>query len=67
MGLGSYPGVSLAIARERALTARRQVADVVNPIATRWAERNPTFAAVVDEFMKGTGARSGMPSAGTAG
>lgn len=54
MGLGSYPDVSLAMARDRALQARRQVADGIDPIATRREARAvPTFAAVVDEFMLG--------------
>jgi hypothetical protein len=57
MGLGSYPDVSLAMARERALAARRLVADGTDPIAARRAERRkrelPSFAAAVDEFMKG--------------
>ena len=45
------------MARERALAARRLVADGIDPIAARRAERSrqavPTFAAVVDEFMTG--------------
>lgn len=54
MGLGSYPDVSLAMARDRALQARRQVADDIDPIATRREARAvPTFAAVVDEFLLG--------------
>ncbi|MEL7470852.1 MAG: integrase arm-type DNA-binding domain-containing protein [Pseudomonadota bacterium] len=54
MGLGSYPDVSLAMARERALEARRLVADGIDPIATRREARAiPTFAVVVEEFMVG--------------
>lgn len=54
MGLGSYPDVSLAMARDRALQASRQVADGIDPIATRREARAvPTFAEVVDEFMVG--------------
>jgi hypothetical protein len=47
MGLGSYPEVTLATAREKALNARRAIDDGKDPIAQRRAERStsglPTF------------------------
>lgn len=52
MGLGSYPDISLSMARERALQARRLAADGIDPIEQRRVSRKtPTFAAVVAEFM----------------
>jgi integrase len=35
MGLGSYPEVTLAAAREKALEARRRLVDGIDPLATR--------------------------------
>jgi hypothetical protein len=47
MGLGSYPEVGLAEAREKALEARRLVRSGVDPIAERKTERGvPTFGAL---------------------
>jgi integrase len=58
MGLGSYPEVSLADAREKALAARKLVKSGVDPIADRQKDRVvPTFGewadAVVAEQSKG--------------
>jgi integrase len=39
MGLGTYPEIGLAEARRRALEARRQKADGIDPLAARRAER----------------------------
>lgn len=46
MGLGAYPDVSLAEARERAAEARRLLRDGVDPIEARKATRTATAAAV---------------------
>ncbi len=60
MGLGGFPAVSLANARERALAERRQAKSGVDPIAERRrvadeaAERArviPTFGAVSDDYI----------------
>ncbi|WP_369719926.1 tyrosine-type recombinase/integrase [Bradyrhizobium sp. LLZ17] len=48
MGLGSYEHVSLAQARKRAKAAREKVADGIDPIAEKDAERR---AAVVDAAL----------------
>jgi len=53
MGLGGTDSVSLARAREKAAAYRAMVADGVDPIAARNAERAiPTFGAVADEFIE---------------
>jgi integrase len=50
MGLGSYPGVGLADAREKALAWRRLARSGVDPIAARKkGDGVPTFGAVADE------------------
>jgi integrase len=46
MGLGPYPDVSLAEARERAAEARRQLRDGLDPIEARKAARAALAAAV---------------------
>ncbi len=60
MGLGPYPTISLAAARERADCARRVRADGVDPLAQRRAEqcaakvasaREKTFTDVADEYV----------------
>ncbi|GLS18101.1 integrase [Labrys miyagiensis] len=53
MGLGGLTSVSLARARELATDARAQVADGVNPIVARKAEKPvPTFGEVADDLIK---------------
>jgi integrase len=44
MGLGSYPEVSLAQARERALEARAKIRDGVDPIQQRRTQRSETMS-----------------------
>ena len=51
MGLGAYPTVSLAEAREKAATCRKLVAAGVNPLAESRKEATPTFREVVDRFL----------------
>lgn len=51
MGLGSFPTVGLADARERALEARRLARSGVDPIAERQRDRGiPTFGELSDEI-----------------
>ena len=51
MGLGSYPEVSLADAREKALAGRRLARSGVDPIAARKkSERVTTFGELADEI-----------------
>jgi integrase len=57
LALGSYPEISLAMARERREAARRQVATGINPDAARKAERDSetgsdTFKAIALEWFK---------------
>jgi len=53
MGLGSTSGVSLADAREKAATARRQIAQGINPIDERKRKGGiPTFGEVADEVRQ---------------
>jgi integrase len=55
MGLGKYPVVSLAMARERAAAARRTIVDGKDPIATRRAGRSvkpvPAFREMAAEVI----------------
>jgi len=52
MGLGAFPEVGLADARERALAARKLVKEGVDPIADRQRDRNPpTFGELADEVV----------------
>ncbi len=51
MGLGSYPAVSLAMARKRAEANRQTIADGGNPIEERRQEAEPTFAECVELFL----------------
>lgn len=56
MGLGSFPAVTLAKARERAAEARAQLAGGVDPIAARKAERPvPTFGEAADRLIADLG------------
>jgi hypothetical protein len=50
MGLGSYPEVSLARAREKALDARRRLADRVDPLTIRPAPAM-TFREAADALI----------------
>jgi integrase len=53
MGLGSYPEVGLAAAREKALEGRRLSRLGVDPIADRRKDRTiPTFGALADEVAE---------------
>src|SRR5258708_2397688 len=53
MGLGSASGVTLADAREKAATARRQIAQGINPIEERKQKDGiPTFGEVADEVRQ---------------
>lgn len=51
MGLGAYPAVSLADAREKATECRQQIAKGVNPLAENRKEGAPTFAVAVELFL----------------
>lgn len=52
MGLGGFPTVTLAKAREKAREAGGQLGDDVNPIAARKALRTiPTFAVLANEVL----------------
>lgn len=65
MGLGAYPDVSLAEARERAAEARRLLRDGVDPIEARKAAKTATAAAVANAltFAQCADAYIGMASA----
>jgi integrase len=53
MGLGSATNVSLADARDRAATARRKIAQGINPIeARKRASGIPTFGEVADDVCQ---------------
>ncbi len=52
MGLGPYPAVSLAKARDRAEQCRQQVADDLDPIAERGKEARVSFGAAGDAFYE---------------
>jgi integrase len=52
MGLGPYPEIGLAEAREKALEARRLVRGGIDPIAERKTDRRvPTFGTLADEVF----------------
>jgi hypothetical protein len=52
MGLGSYPEVGLAEAREKAIAGRRLARSGVDPIAERKQDRRvPTFGKLADEVV----------------
>lgn len=65
MGLGAYPDVSLAEARDRAAEARRLLRDGVDPIESRKAVRTATATAVANAltFTQCTDAYIAMASA----
>lgn len=49
MGLGAYPEISLANAREAAVEARKQIAQKIDPIETRRTQKNAQIAAKAKE------------------
>ena len=51
MGLGGYPVLSLAMAREKASAARRGRRSRWGPLAESRKEQEPTFAEAVDMFL----------------
>ena len=51
LGLGGWPVVSLAMARDRAFANRRAVADGHNPLAERRKARTPTFEHAVEQVI----------------
>ncbi|MDF1586459.1 tyrosine-type recombinase/integrase [Marinimicrococcus flavescens] len=51
MGLGRFPDVSLAKAREKADAARRLVADGVDPLAERWRQNALTFEKAAEGLL----------------
>ena len=60
MGLGSYPEVGLAEAREKAIAGRRLARSGVDPIAERKQDRRvPTFGKLADEVVDRT--KQGLP------
>ena len=56
LGLGSFPAVSLAQAREKAAEARQLLAEGKDPLIAKQAPapkpETPTFGAVLDELIK---------------
>ena len=50
IGLGSFPVVSLAKARQRAFDNRVKIADGINPLADRRRARMPTFAQAAEKY-----------------
>ena len=52
MGLGAYPAVTLAVARQRAGECRIKVATGHDPIAERNREEVPTFHECCDKFLE---------------
>ena len=51
IGLGGWPVVSLAMARDRAFANRRAVAEGRDPLAERKAARTPTFEQAVEKVI----------------
>jgi hypothetical protein len=51
MGLGAYPAVSLADAREKAATCRKQIGKGLNPLVETRRQAVPTFAVAVQLFL----------------
>jgi integrase len=52
LALGSYPALSLADARERHAKARKQLADGIDPMAERKAEKTAVLVATEHTFQK---------------
>ena len=52
IGLGGYPVITLAKAREKALTSRRLVAEGKDPIAIKRRPKLPTFARALDSYIE---------------
>ncbi len=52
LGLGAYPGVSLAMARERAVEARRLIANGEDPIAKKQQAKPKTFRDAALELIE---------------
>ena len=52
LGLGSFPDVTLAMARERATEARRLIAEGEDPIAKKHQSKPKTFKDAADELIE---------------
>lgn len=52
LGLGAYPDVTLAMARERALEARRLIAEGEDPIAKKQQAKPKTFKEAAQELIE---------------
>jgi integrase len=52
MGLGSYPGVSLAKARAKALGCRTAIGEGRDPIEEKKREAEPTFGECADRYIE---------------
>jgi integrase len=52
MGLGPYPEVSLARAREKAMDARRLVKEGIDPLAERGRAKRLTFRAAAEQLIE---------------
>jgi len=52
LGLGAYPGVTLAMARDRAAEARRLIADGQDPIAEKQQAKPKTFKQAALELVE---------------
>lgn len=51
MGLGAYPNVSLADARDKATECRKQIAKGLNPLVESRKDDAPTFAVAVERYL----------------
>ena len=69
MGLGRWPDVSIAEARERAAAARKQVRDGFDPIGERLRQRHAPGAITLAEAVKGCleARQAELKSEGTSG
>lgn len=52
MGLGRFPEITLARARERAMEARRQLAEGIDPLAARKRHASLTFKAAAEAVIE---------------
>src|SRR3954462_3650509 len=52
MGLGPYPEITLARAREKALQARRLVKEGIDPLSDRRRSKGLTFKAAAEALIK---------------